>query len=189
MQAASNLTCLRSTADTPEARKFVGLEGATDPSTQQQVNTNMRGPDVLAPARFPTSTFVIKQIVKLDKPSQRNLPQYQIIGRLHAARRYPTDSNCCRGGRQRRLDPPPRRLQHAAIAVWHHSVHQGFRCRGRHGSTQCVGRPLDFEAPASGRSANYNAPVNCRSWELRRPAIIATPPRTQRFNHARLPHG
>ena len=56
------------TADTPEARKFVGLEGTTDASTQQQVNTNMRGADVLDVARHPTATFTIKQIVKLPEP-------------------------------------------------------------------------------------------------------------------------
>lgn len=67
-------------ADTPEARKFVRLPGETDASTQQQVNANMKGPDVLAVTRYPTSTFVIKQIAKLDKPSQRNLPQYQLNG-------------------------------------------------------------------------------------------------------------
>jgi polyisoprenoid-binding protein YceI len=67
-------------ADTPEARKFVGLEGATDASTQQQVNANMRGPDVLDVAHFPTATFAIKQVTKLDKLSRRNLPQYQLNG-------------------------------------------------------------------------------------------------------------
>ncbi len=76
-------------ADTPEARKFVGLEGATDASTQQQVNANMRGPDVLDVTRFPTATFVIKQVAKLDKLSRRNLPQYQLTGdfTLHGATR------------------------------------------------------------------------------------------------------
>jgi len=67
-------------ADTPEARRFVRLAGETDASTQQQVNANMKGSDVLAIARFPTSTFVIKQVAKLDQPSQRNLPQYQLSG-------------------------------------------------------------------------------------------------------------
>lgn len=68
------------TADTPEARKFVRLEGATDASTQQQVNTNMRGADVLDVGRFPTSRFTIKEIVKLSQPSQSGLPQYRLNG-------------------------------------------------------------------------------------------------------------
>ena len=68
------------TADTPEARKFVRLEGATDASTQQQVNTNMRGADVLDVGKFPTSRFTIKEIVKLSQPSQSGLPQYRLNG-------------------------------------------------------------------------------------------------------------
>ncbi len=68
------------TADTPEARKFVGLEGTTDASTQQQVNTNMHGADVLDVAHFPTASFKILQVAKLPQPSQHNLPQYQFTG-------------------------------------------------------------------------------------------------------------
>src|SRR6476620_10931717 len=68
------------TADTPEARKFVRLEGATDASTQQQVNTNMRSADVLDVGKFPTSRFTIKEIAKLSQPSQSGLPQYRLNG-------------------------------------------------------------------------------------------------------------
>ena len=68
------------TADTPEARKFVGLEGTTDTSTQQQVNTNMRGADVLDVARHPTATFTIKQVVKLPEPSAHGMAQYKLAG-------------------------------------------------------------------------------------------------------------
>ncbi len=67
-------------ADTPEARKFVRLEGPMDASTQQQVNANMRGPDVLDVARHPTATFTIKQIVKLPEASSRGMPQYKLSG-------------------------------------------------------------------------------------------------------------
>ena len=67
-------------ADTPEARKFVGLEGTTDASTQQQVNANMLGADVLNVARYPTARFVIKEIAKLPQPSQHGLAQYQLKG-------------------------------------------------------------------------------------------------------------
>lgn len=68
------------TADTPEARKFVGLEGATDASTQQQVNANMRGADVLDIARNPTATFTIKQITKLPQASAHGMPQIKLAG-------------------------------------------------------------------------------------------------------------
>jgi polyisoprenoid-binding protein YceI len=67
-------------ADTPEARKYVGLEGTTDASTQQQVNANMRGADVLDVTRYPTASFKIKQIDKLPKLSQHGLAQYQLMG-------------------------------------------------------------------------------------------------------------
>ncbi len=67
-------------ADTLAARKFVGLEGTTDASTQQQVNDNMHGPDVLAIGHFPTASFIIRQATKLDRPSQHDLPQYELTG-------------------------------------------------------------------------------------------------------------
>jgi polyisoprenoid-binding protein YceI len=67
-------------ADTPEARKFVGLPNQTDASTQQQVNANMRGSEVLDVARFPSASFTIKQVAKLSQPSKRNLPQIQLNG-------------------------------------------------------------------------------------------------------------
>jgi polyisoprenoid-binding protein YceI len=69
-------------ADTPEARRFVGLEGTTDTSTQQQVNTNMRGTDVLDVGRHPTATFTIKQVVKLPEPSGPGMAQYKLAGDL-----------------------------------------------------------------------------------------------------------
>lgn len=51
-------------ADTPEARAYVGLKGETDRGTQQKVNSNMLGPDVLNVASFPTATFEIASIKK-----------------------------------------------------------------------------------------------------------------------------
>jgi hypothetical protein len=68
-------------ADTPEARKFVGLQKSAESATQQdQVTRNMRGDGVLDIAKFPAASFTIKQIKKLDKPSQRNLPRVQLDG-------------------------------------------------------------------------------------------------------------
>jgi polyisoprenoid-binding protein YceI len=40
----------------------------------------MRGDSVLDVAKFPAASFTIKQIKKLDKPSQRNLPRIQLDG-------------------------------------------------------------------------------------------------------------
>jgi polyisoprenoid-binding protein YceI len=68
------------TADTPDARKYVGLQTPTDASTQQQVTSNMLGSAVLDAARFPTASFVINEILKRPQTSQRGLPQYQLSG-------------------------------------------------------------------------------------------------------------
>ncbi len=46
-------------ADTDQARRWIGLEGKTDPGTQKKVTANMLGPDVLNVARFPTARFVV----------------------------------------------------------------------------------------------------------------------------------
>jgi polyisoprenoid-binding protein YceI len=47
-------------ADSKEARKYVGLSGETDADTRKQVDANMLGKDVLNVAKFPTATFQIK---------------------------------------------------------------------------------------------------------------------------------
>jgi polyisoprenoid-binding protein YceI len=77
------------TADTPEARKFVGLKETTDASSQKQVTSNMRGVDVLDVARHPTATFTIKQVVKLPELSANKMAQYKLAGDfvLHGATR------------------------------------------------------------------------------------------------------
>jgi polyisoprenoid-binding protein YceI len=68
-------------ADTPEARKFVGLQKSAESATQlDQINRTMRGDSVLDVAKFPAASFTIKQIKKLDKPSQRNLTRVQLDG-------------------------------------------------------------------------------------------------------------
>ena len=51
-------------ADTPQARQYVGLKGETDRATQQKVNNNMLGPDVLNVGSFPTATFEVTSIKK-----------------------------------------------------------------------------------------------------------------------------
>ena len=67
-------------ADTPAARKFVGLEGTTDESTRKQVNTNMRGQEVLSVDKFPTAQFQVTRVSPSDKPNARGAPQVVIEG-------------------------------------------------------------------------------------------------------------
>jgi hypothetical protein len=67
-------------AETPEGRKFVGLQGTTDASTQQQVTANMRGAAVLDVARHPTATFTIKQVANLSQLSAHGMVQYKLAG-------------------------------------------------------------------------------------------------------------
>jgi polyisoprenoid-binding protein YceI len=74
-------------ADTDSARKYVGLEGVTPPTTQQEVNTNMLGSAVLDTGRFPLASFVVRSATRLPQPSARGLAQYQLQGdfTLHGA--------------------------------------------------------------------------------------------------------
>lgn len=51
-------------ADTPDARRYIGLKGETDRATQQKVNANMLGPQVLNVASFPKATFAATTIKK-----------------------------------------------------------------------------------------------------------------------------
>lgn len=76
-------------ADTPDARKYVGLEGETSEATQNQVNTNMRGPDVLDVTQFPTATFIIDSARPLPTKSEQDPPQYELAGKftLHGVQR------------------------------------------------------------------------------------------------------
>lgn len=57
-------------ADTPEARRYVGLEGTTDESTTAQVNANMRGSKVLDVQRHPEATFALKEIDLADTDAE-----------------------------------------------------------------------------------------------------------------------
>ena len=70
------------TADTAEARRYIGLQGATSASTRQQVTANMLGADVLDVGRFPTATFKIASAVPLKDPSRNGKPQYQLDGQF-----------------------------------------------------------------------------------------------------------
>lgn len=67
-------------ADTPAARKHVGLEGETSESTRKQVNANMLGPAVLDVEKFPTARFVINSISPVKSARVIGLPSYQLDG-------------------------------------------------------------------------------------------------------------
>ena len=67
-------------ADTDAARKYVGLEGTSSQSTQQQVTDNMLGDKVLNVDKYPTATFKVHSAEKAAKPSKRGLPQYVLKG-------------------------------------------------------------------------------------------------------------
>ncbi len=76
-------------ADTDAARKYIGLDGATDAATQQQVNANMLGSAVLDVERFPTAVFKIDSAKRTSQASNRGLPIYQLAGEftLHGVTR------------------------------------------------------------------------------------------------------
>jgi len=76
-------------ADTVEARRYVGLEGETDASTQEQVTTNMLGAYVLDTSHFPTATFVISSALPMRGNQPNGTLRYQLQGRftLHGVTR------------------------------------------------------------------------------------------------------
>jgi polyisoprenoid-binding protein YceI len=76
-------------ADTPEARRYVGLSGESSDSTREQVTANMVGQYVLDVEKYPTATFVIDSAIPLHK-TQPNGPRHvQLDGRftLHGTTR------------------------------------------------------------------------------------------------------
>ncbi|HUE15203.1 MAG TPA: YceI family protein [Planctomycetaceae bacterium] len=76
-------------ADTPEARRYVGLKGETDASTQEQVTTNMLGNYVLDTQQYPTATFAINSALPLSGNLPNGAKRYQLDGQftLHGATR------------------------------------------------------------------------------------------------------
>ena len=67
-------------ADTPEARKVLGLAGQTDESTRRQTTDNMLGPDVLDVGRHPTATFDIGSALRAARPGAGPRPTVDLVG-------------------------------------------------------------------------------------------------------------
>jgi hypothetical protein len=67
-------------ADTPEARKALGLAGETDASTRKQTTANMLGPDVLDVARHPTATFDIESALRPQRQVNGAKPTVDLVG-------------------------------------------------------------------------------------------------------------
>ncbi|MBI1310726.1 hypothetical protein GC176_05410 [bacterium] len=69
-------------ADTEEARRYVGLEGATDPATADKVTHNMTGADVLDVRKFPTATFAINSVLPAKEQKSQEGTQYILDGKF-----------------------------------------------------------------------------------------------------------
>jgi len=69
-------------ADTESARKYVGLEGQTDASTQKKVGDNMLGSDVLDVETFPTATFDVESSLATGKRSAKGHSLYELKGKF-----------------------------------------------------------------------------------------------------------
>lgn len=67
-------------ADTPEARKALGLSGETDASTRKQTTDNMLGPDVLDVARHPRATFDIESALRSKRRVEGAKPTVDLVG-------------------------------------------------------------------------------------------------------------
>ncbi len=67
-------------ADTPEARKVLGLPGQADESTRRQTTENMLGPDVLDVDRHPTATFDIGSALRSARPGAGPKPTVDLVG-------------------------------------------------------------------------------------------------------------
>lgn len=76
-------------ADTPQARKYIGLSGSTSASTQKDVNTNMLGSAVLNVHKYPTATFEVNSALPLNQKSSSGKTLYQLNGKftLHGVSR------------------------------------------------------------------------------------------------------
>jgi polyisoprenoid-binding protein YceI len=70
------------TADTDEARKYVGLEGSTDEDEKNDVTKTMLGKQVLDVKQHPTATFKLASVKSDEAKSDAGHPQYVFSGDL-----------------------------------------------------------------------------------------------------------
>lgn len=68
------------TADTDDARQYLGLDGSSDPSTRRKVTENMLGSAVLDVAHFPTASYRITAVRDTGKQTQRQAPIFEFAG-------------------------------------------------------------------------------------------------------------
>lgn len=70
------------TADTDRARQYVGLERHRSDSDAAKVTANMRGPDVLDVAHFPTATLAVQSMTPDDGQAAGQPGAYQMVGQF-----------------------------------------------------------------------------------------------------------
>jgi polyisoprenoid-binding protein YceI len=77
-------------ADTPTARKYIGLEGETDAGTRKKVNENMLGVEILSVNKYPEARLENAVLKSTGKTSKRKLPEYTLEGDfvLHDTKRH-----------------------------------------------------------------------------------------------------
>jgi polyisoprenoid-binding protein YceI len=77
------------TADTAQARKYVGVDGTVAAADANKVNDNMRGAQVLDVTRFPTATFTINSCNPADRQAVGAAGRYLLDGQftLHGVTR------------------------------------------------------------------------------------------------------
>jgi len=77
------------TADTAQARKYVGVDGNVSAADANKVNDNMRGAQVLDVTRFPTATFTIGSCNPADRQAIGAAGRYLLEGQftLHGVTR------------------------------------------------------------------------------------------------------
>ena len=69
-------------AETPTARKYVGLTGDSDDSTRKQVTDNMLGAEVLDVAKFPQAVFDIQSATRYAAAPAGSPPVYLLDGQF-----------------------------------------------------------------------------------------------------------
>ena len=69
-------------ADTPLARKAVGLKGTSANWMRKQVTKEIHSSKILHSSEFPTSTFEISSSMPIANENESGLPTYELVGRL-----------------------------------------------------------------------------------------------------------